>query len=185
MKKEEKIFLVGKSFYDCGTTKPVPYPNKAIGLTPNFVNLCYAAELSLKCLIHILSGRDEHGHSIKKLFEKIPDKDSFGNDPKEIIKEKWKKIGSEQLNLENHLVGSDIFGEYKEEPLNDFEKEEWKDRLLDFDSFLESSTSENLDWRYIYEDDNSFPARGGDGMDYLYTAVKEFLFEIRPEFREL
>ncbi len=182
MSRSEKIYYLAKSFYNSGCTRPKNMPKSLVGYVAHYTNLAFSVELGLKCLILILTGKlERNDHSIKNLFNKIPNQDNLGRYPKKIIQEYWAQRVKEINKMELVYSSSSIYENAHRSEFTNEQKKKHLEELLDFDRFLNESHKYYTKWRYIYDYDQ-FPEAGQ--MPELFEAVRHYLLMIKPELKE-
>lgn len=131
----------------------------------SIVNYAFACEIFLKCIHNILGYKQEGEHSLLKLFNLLPDKDNFGNNPKDLIKSFYKNnvkitLAAIARNLPETLPS----------PTN----------LIDFDSTLTLCDKNFERWRYAYE--YTPEDLKTKGLKELCYAIRDYIIILNPSW---
>lgn len=161
----ESNFKIAAAFASYSQTLQLIDPNFFYGqITVVAVSHAFAAEVFLKCILTLL-GSSKKGHRLVDLFNNIPEKDTTGNNPKELIR---KYYDERVRKLKERLVGPG--------------KEFYFASFSDFDQMLKINSDNFKWWRYNYEFDWSKQLINTSGVDHFCLALQKYILQLKPEW---
>ncbi len=135
LKIPQNIFVHADGFLKAGT--PVSDPPHPLDMIPLVTNNAFAAELYLKCLIHVETGQlIKAEHNLQKLFSKLPEKTQTE------IEKRFDAEISKGPEMDRSNASEEL-------------KEAARSRPASLRAALKEGADAFVEWRYLYEDNLS------------------------------